>query len=56
MIIICHKPATFFPLKIKTRNHKEVIYVNADNEKMSIHAYDFVTGNPSEKVKQKCIK
>ena len=44
----------FFPLKITTRNHNEFIYVNTDSEKMAIHAYDFVTGNPSEKVKQKC--
>ena len=43
----------FFPLKITTRNHNEFIYVNTDSEKMAIHAYDFVTGNPSEKVKQK---
>ena len=47
---VCH----FFPLKITTRNHNKVIYVNTDSEKMAIHAYDFVTGNPSEKVKQKC--
>ena len=44
----------FFPLKITTINHNEIMYVNAENEKMSIHAYDFVTGNPSEQVKQKC--
>ena len=52
MIIICHKP--IFPLKITTRNHNEGIYVNADSAKMAIHAYDFVTGNPLENVKQKC--
>ena len=28
--------------------------MNTDSEKMVIHAYDFVTGNPSDKVKQKC--
>ena len=46
----CH----FFPLKITTINHNEFIYVNTNSEKMAIYAYDFVTGNPSEKVKQKC--
>ena len=30
------------------------MFVNSENEKMSIYAYDFVTGNPSEKMKQKC--
>ena len=44
----------FFPLKITTINHNEIMFVNSENEKMSIYAYDFVTGNPSEKMKQKC--
>ena len=43
----------FFLLKITTRNHNEFIYVNTDSEKMAIHAYDFVTGNPSEKSETK---
>ena len=45
----CH----FFPLKTTVRNH-EAIYASADSEKMVIHAYDFITGNPSDEAKQKC--
>ena len=44
----------FFPLKTTVRNHNEAIYANADSEKMAIHAYDFITGNPSDEAKQKC--
>ena len=46
----CH----FFPLKTTMRNHNEAIYESADNEKMAIYAYDFITGNPSDEAKQKC--
>ena len=44
----------FFPLKTTMRNHNEVIYASADSEKMANHAYDFITGNPSDEAKQKC--
>ena len=44
----------FFPLKTTVRNHNEAIYASVDSEKMAIHAYDFITGNPSHKAKQKC--
>ena len=44
----------FFPLKTTVRNHNEAIYASADSEKMAIHAYDFITGNPSHEAKQKC--
>ena len=37
------------------RNHNEAIYASIDSEKMAIHAYDFITGNPSDEVKQKCM-
>ena len=43
----------FFPLNKTTRNHNDNIYATAVSEKLDIHALDFVTGNPSEKVKQK---
>ena len=46
----CH----FFPLKTTVRNHNEAIYASADSEKMAIHAYDFITGKPSDEAKQKC--
>ena len=42
------------PLKTTVRNHTEAIYASADSEKMAIHAYDFITGNPSHEAKQKC--
>ena len=44
----------FFPLKTTVKNHNEAIYANGDSEKMAIHAYDFITGNPSDEAKQKC--
>ena len=44
----------FFPLKTTVRIHNEAIYASADSEKMAIHAYDFITGNPSDEAKQKC--
>ena len=44
----------FFPVKTTVRNHNEAIYASADSEKMAIHAYDFITGNPSNEAKQKC--
>ena len=46
----CH----FFPLKTTVRNHNEAIYASADSENMAIHAYDFITGNPSHETNQKC--
>ena len=46
----CH----FFPPKTAVGNHNEAIYASADSEKMAIHAYDFITGNPSHEAKQKC--
>ena len=36
------------------RNHNEAIDASADSEKMAIHAYDFIAGNPSDEAKQKC--
>ena len=44
----------FFPLKTTVRNHNEAICAIADSEKMAIHAYDFITSNPSDEAKQKC--
>ena len=41
----------FFPLKTTTTNHNEAIYATAESEKMAIHAYDFITGNPSDEAK-----
>ena len=46
----CH----FFPLKTTVRNHNEDINASADSEKMTIHASDFITGDPSDEAKQKC--
>ena len=43
----------FFPLNTTMRKHNENIYANTDSEKLDIHACDFVTGNPSQKARQK---
>ena len=43
----------FFPLNITAKKHNEYIYMNSNTVKMNILAYDFVTGNPSEKAKEK---